>query len=121
LSGGQKQRLSIARAFLKDAPILILDEPTAALDSISEELVFHGLRRPQQGRTTLVIAHRMSTVRAADTILVIDGGRLVAAGRHEELLVSSPLYARMARSLEPERPSTLSLERPRLPACEAAA
>ena len=122
LSGGQKQRLSIARAFLKDAPILILDEPTAALDSISEDLVFQGLRRLQQGRTTLVIAHRMSTVRAADTILVIDGGCIVAEGRHEELLVSSPLYARMATALEPEpQPSTLSLERPRLSAREAAA
>jgi ABC-type multidrug transport system fused ATPase/permease subunit len=122
LSGGQKQRLSIARAFLKDAPILILDEPTAALDSISEDLVFQGLRRLQQGRTTLVIAHRMSTVRAADTILVIDGGCIVADGRHEELLVSSPLYARMATALEQEPPpSTLSLERPRLSAREAAA
>jgi ABC-type multidrug transport system fused ATPase/permease subunit len=99
LSGGQKQRLSIARAFLKDAPILVLDEPTAALDSISEELVFRGVRQLQQGRTTFVIAHRLSTVRAADAILLVDKGRIVAQGTHEELLASSPLYERMAAQL----------------------
>ena len=91
LSGGQRQRLSVARAFVKDAPILILDEPTAALDALSEELVFQGLRSLQAGRTTFVIAHRLSTVRDADRILVLDRGAVVAEGRHETLLTSSPL------------------------------
>ena len=104
LSGGQKQRLSVARAFLKDAPILILDEPTAALDTVSEALVIDGLRRLQEGRTTVVIAHRLSTVRTADRILVLDKGRIVAEGTHEQLLVTSPLYARLASQLTtPER------------------
>jgi ABC-type multidrug transport system fused ATPase/permease subunit len=104
LSGGQKQRLSIARAFLKDAPILILDEPTASLDSVSEALVFDGLRRLQHGRTTFVIAHRLSTVRNADRILVLDRGRIAAAGRHDELVATSPLYRRLAAQLEaPDR------------------
>ena len=103
LSGGQRQRLSVARAFLKDAPILILDEPTAALDTVSEELVFEGLRRLQQGRTTFVIAHRLSTVRAADTILVLDQGRIVGQGTHEELVRTNHLYARLAAQLEEHR------------------
>ena len=96
LSGGQKQRLSMARAFLKDAPLLILDEPTAALDSISERLVFSALRRLRAGRTTFVIAHRLSTVRDADRILVLEKGRLVAQGRHETLMMDSELYRRLA-------------------------
>ena len=99
LSGGQKQRLAVARAFLKDAPILILDEPTAALDTISDELVFDGLRRLQRGRTTFVIAHRLSTVRTADRILVVDQGRILAEGSHEELVRSCDLYARLASQL----------------------
>jgi ABC-type multidrug transport system fused ATPase/permease subunit len=99
LSGGERQRLSVARAILKNAPILILDEPTSSLDSISEEIVFAALRRLRAGRTTIVIAHRLSTVRDADRILVLDGGEIAAQGRHEELLKSSQLYRRMCARL----------------------
>ena len=99
LSGGERQRLSVARAILKNAPILILDEPTSSLDAISEEIVFAALRRLRAGRTTIVIAHRLSTVRDADRILVLDGGRIAAQGRHEELLKSSQLYRRMCARL----------------------
>jgi ATP-binding cassette subfamily B protein len=99
LSGGERQRLSVARAILKNAPILILDEPTSSLDSISEEIVFAALRRLRTGRTTIVIAHRLSTVRDADRILVLDGGEIAAQGRHEELLQSSMLYRRMCARL----------------------
>ncbi len=102
LSGGQKQRLSMARAFLKDAPILILDEPTAALDTISERLVFSAVRRLRAGRTTFVIAHRLSTVQEADRILVLDKGRLVAEGRHDTLLATNELYQRLAAQLVEE-------------------
>jgi ABC-type multidrug transport system fused ATPase/permease subunit len=99
LSGGERQRMSIARAVLKDAPILILDEPTSSLDAISEEIVFTALRRLRAGRTTSVIAHRLSTVRDADRILVLDRGRIVASGRHEEILEASDLYRRMWQRL----------------------
>jgi ABC-type multidrug transport system fused ATPase/permease subunit len=99
LSGGERQRLSVARAILKNAPILILDEPTSSLDSISEEIVFAALRRLRTGRTTIVIAHRLSTVRDADRILVLDGGEIAAQGRHEDLLKSSQLYRRMCARL----------------------
>jgi ATP-binding cassette subfamily B protein/subfamily B ATP-binding cassette protein MsbA len=99
LSGGERQRLSVARAILKDAPILILDEPTSSLDAISEEIVFAALRRLRTGRTTIVIAHRLSTVRDADRILVLDGGRIAAQGRHADLLRSSQLYRRMCARL----------------------
>jgi len=99
LSGGERQRLSIARAILKDAPILILDEPTSSLDAISEEIVFAAVKRLRAGRATIVIAHRLSTVRDADRILVLDGGRISAQGRHEELLESSELYRRMCARL----------------------
>jgi ABC-type multidrug transport system fused ATPase/permease subunit len=99
LSGGERQRMSIARAVLKDAPILILDEPTSSLDAISEEIVFTALRRLRAGRTTIVIAHRLSTVRDADRILVLDRGRIVASGRHEEILEASDLYRRMWQRL----------------------
>ena len=97
--GGERQRLSIARAVIKNAPILILDEPTSSLDAISEEIVFGALRRLRAGRTTIVIAHRLSTVRDADCILVLDGGRIAAKGRHEELLEQSELYRRMCARL----------------------
>ena len=99
LSGGERQRLSVARAILKNAPILILDEPTSSLDAISEEIVFSALRRLRARRTTIVIAHRLSTVRDADRILVLDGGHIAAQGRHEELLKTSRLYRRMCARL----------------------
>jgi ATP-binding cassette subfamily B protein len=99
LSGGERQRLSVARAILKNAPILVLDEPTSSLDAISEEIVFAALRRLRAGRTTIVIAHRLSTVRDADRILVLDGGQIAAQGRHDELLKSSRLYRRMCARL----------------------
>ncbi|HZR24492.1 MAG TPA: ABC transporter ATP-binding protein [Vicinamibacterales bacterium] len=99
LSGGERQRLSIARAILKNAPILILDEPTSSLDAISEEIVFAAIKRLRAGRTTIVIAHRLSTVRDADRILVLDGGKIAAQGRHDELLKTSELYRRMCARL----------------------
>jgi ABC-type multidrug transport system fused ATPase/permease subunit len=99
LSGGERQRLSVARAIIKNAPILILDEPTSSLDAISEEIVFAALRRLRAGRTTIVIAHRLSTVRDADCILVLDGGQIAAKGRHADLLESSQLYRRMCARL----------------------
>ena len=96
LSGGQRQRLAIARAILKDAPVLLLDEATSALDAESEQAVQKALERLAGGRTTLVVAHRLATVRRADRILVMDNGRIVAAGRHEALVWEGGLYARLA-------------------------
>jgi subfamily B ATP-binding cassette protein MsbA len=95
LSGGQRQRIAIARAMLKDAPILLLDEATSALDSESERQVQTALRTLIRGRTTLVIAHRLSTVQGADLIHVVDRGRIVESGRHAELLARNGLYARL--------------------------
>jgi subfamily B ATP-binding cassette protein MsbA len=95
LSGGQQQRLSIARAILKDAPILLLDEATSALDSESERIIQSALERLTQGRTTIAIAHRLSTVLKSDTIVVMDGGRIVDAGSHAELLERSAIYRRI--------------------------
>jgi ABC-type multidrug transport system fused ATPase/permease subunit len=92
LSGGQRQRLSIARAFLKDAPILILDEPTSALDSATEQQVLEALKRLMKDRTTLIIAHRLSTVRHADQIVVVQDGKIAEAGSHEQLLIAGELY-----------------------------
>jgi subfamily B ATP-binding cassette protein MsbA len=95
LSGGQKQRLALARAFLRDAPILILDEATSALDTESERMVQEALRKLMRGRTTLIIAHRFSTIRDAGMILVFDQGRIIGSGSHEEVYANNPLYRRL--------------------------
>jgi len=95
LSGGERQRLSIARALLKDPPILILDEATSSLDSESEKLVQDALERLMAGRTTLVIAHRLSTIRKADRIVVLVGGRIVEQGTHDELLARKAEYNKL--------------------------
>jgi ATP-binding cassette subfamily C protein CydCD len=95
LSGGQRQRVAIARAFLKNAPVLILDEATSHLDAISEAQVRGALARLMRDRTTIVIAHRLSTIRGADTIVVLDHGRLIETGSHGELLARNGLYAQL--------------------------
>jgi ATP-binding cassette, subfamily B, bacterial MsbA len=109
LSGGQRQRIALARAFLRQAPILVLDEATSALDSDSEASVQQALQRLMQGRTVLIIAHRFSTIRHASMILVFELGRIVAKGRHIELYESSPLYRSLYnRQLAPDNAGLLS-------------
>jgi ATP-binding cassette, subfamily B, bacterial len=97
LSGGERQRIAIARALIRNTPILILDEPSSELDAASEKLVFEALDRLMEGKTSIVIAHRLSTIRRADIIFVVQEGRIVERGRHEELLESSGLYAELHR------------------------
>jgi subfamily B ATP-binding cassette protein MsbA len=97
LSGGQRQRIGIARAVIRDTPILILDEPTAALDTESERLVIEGLERLMKGRTTITIAHRLSTIRNADVIIVLKDGVVAEKGTHQELLARDGVYAGLHR------------------------
>ena len=98
LSGGQRQRIAIARAVIRDTPILILDEPTSGLDALSEKLVVDALDKLMQSRTTVIIAHRLSTIRSVDMICVVQDGRLVEKGTHDELLNAEGAYAEMFKT-----------------------
>jgi ATP-binding cassette subfamily B protein len=117
LSGGQRQRIAIARAVIRESPILILDEPSSGLDAGSEKLVFEALDRLMQGKTCIVIAHRLSTIQSATVIFVVKDGTIVESGKHEELLKSGGLYSEL-HALQfreqdtPEEPASLSGARP---------
>jgi len=126
LSGGERQRIAIARAILKDAPILILDEATSALDAESESLVQAALANLMKHRTVMVIAHRLSTIRRANRIVVLEDGRITAVGTHEDLLLASPTYQRLYQlqfmdqpDMQPETQPAEPLM-PFLPGCEPA-
>jgi len=110
LSGGQRQRVAIARAIIRNSPILIMDEPTTGLDAASEEIVFEALARLMEGKTSIVIAHRLATVRRADVIFVIDGGSIVEQGTHDDLLARGGLYAELYEiQFRKEEPADLVL------------
>ena len=113
LSGGQRQRIAIARAILKNPPILILDEATSALDAVSERLVQKALEKMMIGRTTIVVAHRLSTIKGADKIVVLDQGQIIAQGRHEELFQKNPTYRQLYSTFlnEEERSQVIPLKR----------
>jgi ATP-binding cassette subfamily B protein len=116
ISGGERQRIAVARAFLRDAPVLILDEPTSSIDSQTEGVILDALDRLMEGRTTIMIAHRLSTVRAANQILVVDAGRIVQRGTHDELVEQDGLYRRLWDAQVRQRPvpSTVSVDGGRL-------
>ena len=108
LSGGQRQRISIARAIIRNTPILILDEPTSGLDSASEQTVIEALDRLMQGKTSIVIAHHLNSIRHADIIFVIKDSELVEQGTHEELLAADGLYAELHKIQNSESPGKLA-------------
>jgi len=114
LSGGQRQRVAIARAILRDAPILILDEPTSALDPASEELIIAALQNLPRERTTLVVAHRMSTIEHADRIAVLDGGRIIEEGTHGVLWARDGMYRKFHSSAPPQQPARTMQDADRL-------
>jgi subfamily B ATP-binding cassette protein MsbA len=121
LSGGQKQRLGIARAIVRDAAIVVLDEPSSGLDAESERLVFAGLDRLLAGKTTFVIAHRLSTIKNADVIFVLDRGRIVERGRHDELIAKGGLYAELQRLQQADATRDTTEESPQLASTRATA